>query len=82
MKNCLLQYEKASGQGINFDKLSITFSSNVRGHTKQLVSNLLIVPSEVENGKYLRLSCQVGRKRKETFAYIKKRVYRIFARFG
>ena len=53
VKYYLLKYEKAFGKRINFDKSSIKFSSNVRGQNKLLISNLLVVPLEVANGKYI-----------------------------
>ena len=43
IKNCLDAYEKASGQVVNFQKSSISFSSNMPVHLKDELCNFLSV---------------------------------------
>ena len=59
---------------INFDISSITFSQNVPGHIKAVISDLLAVPLEASSGMYLGLPYIVGRDKRTTFVYNKDRI--------
>lgn len=60
----LQKYEKASGQCINFDKSSITFSAKTSSEMKIRVKRDLQIQKEGGNGKYLGLPETLGRKKK------------------
>ena len=53
MKNCLLQDERASGQKVNFEKSSVSFSANVPGELRGVISEVLAVPHETHASRYL-----------------------------
>ena len=74
VKNGIMQYEKASGQVITFDKSAISFSSNVPDHTKGGIRDLFSVKPKVL-WKIPRLPSIVGRNKKATFAYVKERIW-------
>ena len=68
-------YEKASGQKINFAKITLFFSKNVSDLTKETIKNLLGVVEIKEYEKYLGLLAVVGRNKKASLNYIKDRVW-------
>ena len=68
-------HEKASGQMVNFEKSTITFSSNVYDQLKGEIPSLLEVTQEMPSGKYLGLPSLVGRNKKAAFDYIKERIW-------
>ena len=71
IKECLSIYEKASGQLVNFQKSSISFSCNVNGHTKEKLCSFLHVSSTKDHGTYLGLPSLVGKNKKAIFSFIK-----------
>ena len=75
MKKILLQYEEASGQGVNFTKSRIMFSSNVTSTLAAQLSSVLDVSNPLNTGRYLGLSSLIGRKKKMVFNHIKERVW-------
>ncbi|XP_074347284.1 uncharacterized protein LOC141686127 [Apium graveolens] len=70
MKNVLKRYEKVSGQAINFNKSSVTFSLNTTGEERTRICEALGV-EEVENPwRYLDIQMVVGRKKKDVFGFL------------
>lgn len=63
VKNLLCLYEKSSGQSINLQKSSISFSSNVHEDVKGVLANLLQITETVDHGNYLGLPSLIGRKK-------------------
>ncbi|KAG7572529.1 hypothetical protein ISN44_As09g008890 [Arabidopsis suecica] len=62
-KRCLLLYEKASGQMINFKKSAITFGRRLDPYMKQLIRDFTGIEQEGGTGKYLGLpECFSGSK--------------------
>ncbi|CAH9109059.1 unnamed protein product [Cuscuta epithymum] len=74
VKDILKTYEILSGQIINFDKSSVSFSSNVVAEMRDELCLLLGVNQEVVRSKYLGLPALVGRKKREILLYLKERV--------
>ena len=68
VQNILSLYEKASGQQLNREKMTIFFSKAVNEETKALISNYLEVPEVKEYEKYFGLLAVVGRKKKQVLA--------------
>ena len=66
----LQQYEEASGQRINPDKSSITFSRKTPLALRTMVKRRLKIDKEGGVGKYLGLPEHFGRKKKDLFASI------------
>ena len=69
-------YERGSGQKINRDKTTIFFSTNTQPDMQSQIQNILGVPAIRQYEKYLGLPALVGRAKKQSFAYIKERVWR------
>ena len=68
VQNVLSLYEKASGQQLNREKMTIFFRKAVNEETKALISNNLEVPEVKEYEKYFGLLAVVGRKKKQVLA--------------
>lgn len=74
MKNIINRYEELSGQVVNFNKSTITFSPNTSSETRGVIRGILGV-EEVQNlGKYLGLTMVVERKKNEVFTFLCDRV--------
>ncbi|XP_056862473.1 uncharacterized protein LOC130510143 [Raphanus sativus] len=74
LKAILDRYEEASGQSINKDKSSITFSRKAPTELKQRVHNELQILKEGGVGKYLGLPEHFGRRKRDLFASIVDRI--------
>jgi hypothetical protein len=70
-------YEMASGQVINRDKSSIMFSPNTKQHDRSLICSILSIGVEAKSERYLGLPISVGKSKKRTFEYIKKKIWNI-----
>ena len=70
----LTRYEKASGQYINVDKSSITFSKRTPGTLKQAVKSKLNISKEGGVGKYLGLPEHFGKRKRDIFSSIVERI--------
>ena len=75
LRRILNVYERASGQVINRSKSSILFSPNSDHQVKLQVRSILSIDQEARSEKYLGLPVTVGKSRKRTFEYIKKKVW-------
>ena len=73
IKNCLDAYERASGQVVNFQKSSISFSSNMPVHLKDELCNFLSVRVTEDHGNYLGLPSLIGKNKKQFFLSLKIR---------
>lgn len=71
LKNILDNYVCASGQIINFEKSSISFSRNVNRDMRERVGNIVGVRSERFSGNYLGLPSLVGRNKRDILGDIK-----------
>ena len=69
-------YERGSGQKINREKTNIFFSSNTLPLVQSNIQQLLGVPTICQYEKYLGLPALVGRAKKQSFVYLKERVWR------
>ncbi|XP_019163599.1 PREDICTED: uncharacterized protein LOC109159940 [Ipomoea nil] len=78
VKRCLGIYEAFSGQAVNFQKSSITFSRNTQVEVRYLVANSLGVGQADDFGKYLGLPSVVGRNRSVVFAYVEQKLRQRF----
>ena len=68
-------YEKGSGQKINREKTNIFFSANTHQDMHNQIQQLLGVPVIHQYEKYLGLPALVGCAKKQSFVYIKERVW-------
>ena len=69
-------YAEASGQCINLEKSSTYFSSNVSGEQKAWIIDKLKVKEVEKFDTYMELPTLIGRRKYETFAFLKERVWR------
>ncbi len=75
IKSILAIYGAASGQRVNFNKSSISFSGNTRADSIASVCNILEVNATTDYGMYLGLPSAVGRNKFEAFRFINDRVW-------
>ncbi|KAK2636708.1 hypothetical protein Ddye_031500 [Dipteronia dyeriana] len=75
IKDCISLYEKASGQQINFQKSSISFSSNSSRLIINQICSLLDVQQTENHGKYLGLPSLIGRNKSQIFSFIKEKLW-------
>jgi hypothetical protein len=69
-------YEMASGQEINLSKSEVFFSRNMSRAAQEDLSNIMGVKHVLGTGTYLGLPSMVGRSKKDTFAYVKDRIWK------
>lgn len=74
MKSVLERYENVSGQAINLNKSSITFSPNTSVENRRLVCEAVEVREVDVPGKYLGIPMMVGRRKNEVFNFLSDRV--------
>ncbi|XP_019159989.1 PREDICTED: uncharacterized protein LOC109156592 [Ipomoea nil] len=74
VKRCLSEYEKMSGQAVNYHKSNICYSKNTRGEIRKEIADILGVVQAQNFGKYLGLPSFVGRNRKVAFSYIEDKI--------
>ena len=71
----LEKYERASGQRINRNKTQLFFSSNTNQQVRNSIKGKLGVAVSHQFDKYLGLPSFVGRGKKQSFSYIRERVW-------
>ena len=76
MLNVLAKYDKATGHQINRAKKTLFFSKSTSKETQLAIKEMLGVPVVQQYEKYLSLPSLVGRNKKESFTYIKQRVWK------
>jgi hypothetical protein len=67
MKQLLNDYERASGQAINFAKSEVYFSRNTSPNIKANISTMLGVNEVIGTGRYLGMPSMIGRNKKAIF---------------
>lgn len=70
IREVLWKYEVSSGQAVNYNKSTITFSGNTYDKAWMEVAGILAVNESPEFGKYLGLPSVIGRNKKQVFRYI------------
>lgn len=74
IRNCLPLYERASGQLINYEKSSLSFSPNTTEGTTVLIKTMLSIPIVQSHDVYLGLPTFSARQKKLQFRYLVDRV--------
>lgn len=74
LKRILQAYEQVSGQKVNIQKSSITFSKNTPQEKKDKAKAILGISKEGGVGKYLGLPEHFGRRKKDLFTSIVDRI--------
>ena len=69
------KYERASGQKINRDKTQLFFSSNTNQQVRNSIKGRLGVLVSHQFDKYLGLPSFVGRGKKQSYSYIRERIW-------
>lgn len=70
MKDILDKYQHISGQMINTNKSSISFSPNTKLEDRNEVCSILQVQETEAPGKYLGMPMRLGRNKMETFGFL------------
>lgn len=73
-RDILIDFANASGQEINFEKSSVSFSGNVKEDMKVIIEGILGINREGYIGKYLGLPSLVGRNKREILGFIKGKI--------
>nr|XP_023907209.1 uncharacterized protein LOC112018911 [Quercus suber] len=68
-------YEQASGHCINRDKTQLLFNSNTEPQTQSTIKGMLGVSATSHFEKYLGLPPFIGRVKRQSFSYIRERVW-------
>ena len=76
IKQSLAIYGAASGQVVNYNKSSISFSAHVSAAATQQVCDILEVAVTSNHGSYLGLPSSIGRNKNEAFRFIRDKVWR------
>ncbi|KAH9768542.1 reverse transcriptase domain-containing protein [Citrus sinensis] len=76
MKAALSLYGAASGQRVNFNKSSISFSTNTNKEVALSICSLLGVQGTVNHGNYLGFPSFISRSKSTVFSYIRERVWK------
>ena len=76
VSNTLQLYADASSQCINLEKSSAYFNSNVKVEQKAWIVDKLKVKEVAKFDSYLGLPTLIGRRKYDTFAFIKERVWK------
>ena len=71
MHRILAEYERESGEAINFQKSGIFFSRNVSPNSRDLVTSILGVQSNLNIGGYMGLPSLIGKSKREVFGFLK-----------
>lgn len=74
LKDIFTRYELASGQKINFDKSSVSFSHNVSMELQDSLAMVLSVNRVDKHDKYLGLPMEISYSKVEAFSFIKEKV--------
>ena len=70
----LEQYERASGQAINRDKMTLFFSKNTRAEVKDIIQGMLGAQVMTDCEKYLGLPMLPGKSKVNTFRGLKEKI--------
>lgn len=73
IKRLLNEYEKSSGQAVNYQKLGVFFSANVSRSKQQELCDVLGVHNGTTDSNYLGLPSLVSKSKKQVFGFLKER---------
>lgn len=76
------KYAQASGQIINLEKSSMTFSPGTPQSVRTAIQGLMGIPVVEKFEKYLGMPAVVGRSKREVFAYLKDIVWNRIKRWN
>ncbi|KAL6205710.1 hypothetical protein ACLB2K_022964 [Fragaria x ananassa] len=74
VRDILLQYERVSGQQVNFQKSSISFSRNICLDAQFQLAAQLGVTRVTKHDKYLGLPIEVSYSKVEAFQYVQEKI--------
>ena len=70
----LQDYERVSGQQVNFIKSSMSFGRGLQQHRKEVIIQELDIREVLVQDKYLELPTHIGKSKKKAFLSIKDRI--------
>lgn len=74
LKGILNEYERASGQSVNFHKSTVFFSMNTKEEDKNIMLGILGMRSSNNAEKYLGLQNMVRQGKRASFQYLQNRI--------
>ncbi|XP_071722621.1 uncharacterized protein [Rutidosis leptorrhynchoides] len=81
VKNILNDYERASGQTVNYRKFGTFFSSNVEDESAATIKDILGVNIPLDHGRYFGLPSLIGKNKKQIFSFLKERLQILKAKY-
>lgn len=75
LKEVLDKYAEVSGQFINYDKSSMTFSRGINPELRHQIKTTLGVAQVSKHDKYLGMPATVGKSKNEIFKVLKERIW-------
>lgn len=75
LKEVLDKYAAVSGQFINYDKSSMTFSRGINPELRHQIKTTLGVAQVSKHDKYLGMPATMGKSKKEIFEVLKERIW-------
>lgn len=82
LRNTLERYALVSGQVINFDKSSMTFSAGVQPGLKNQIAQILGVQVVDQYDRYLGMPAVVGKSKQQIFSVIRARIQKRITGWG
>ncbi|XP_073137815.1 uncharacterized protein [Henckelia pumila] len=82
IRNCLIRYEKASGQLINYEKSSVSFSPNTNAAMAESIKSSLAISIMQSHEVYLGLPSISARSKSLQFRYLVERVVKRIQSWG
>lgn len=76
LKGILDSYAVVSGQVINYEKSSMTFSRGLKVRRMEQIQHILGVQIVDKHDKYLGMPATVGRSKKEIFGLLRERIWK------
>ncbi|XP_019166941.1 PREDICTED: uncharacterized protein LOC109162711 [Ipomoea nil] len=74
LKAILEEFSDASGQQVNLGKSDLTFSRNVDGPSREVVTEIIGFGEGNQRGKYLGVPSLVGRRKNEVLGFINDKI--------
>jgi hypothetical protein len=75
IQEILENYERASGQKLNWEKTSVFFSKNTKSEAKKFILSTAGVTSSARYEKYLGLPALIGKAKVSSFSALKGRIW-------
>lgn len=76
MKHILERYARVSGQMINLEKSSMTFSPRIKAEKKEQITQILGVQVVEKLDRFLGMPSVIGKSKQQIFSIIRERIWK------